>query len=148
MDAEAVVELLGLEPHPEGGRFRETYRDPGEGGGRGHCTAIYYLLRAGERSRWHRVDAVEIWHWYAGAPLRLTLCPRAGDREEVLLGTALAAGQRPQAAVPAGTWQAAECLGAWTLCGCTVAPAFRYEGFELAPPGWSPAARRRSDDGQ
>ncbi len=148
MDAEAVIELLALEPHPEGGRFRETYRDPEKGGARGHCTAIYYLLRAGERSRWHRVDAVEIWHWYAGAPLRLTLCPEGGEGEEVLLGTALAAGQRPQAVVPAGTWQTAESLGAWTLCGCTVAPAFRYEGFELAPPGWSPAAPRRSDEGQ
>lgn len=142
LTAEDVIALLGLEPHPEGGAYRETYRDAGAGAGeRGHSTAIYYLLRAGERSHWHRVDAAEVWHWYAGAPLRLDL---SGDGETVaqhVLGPDFRAGARPQHVVPAGCWQAAESLGAWTLVGCTVAPSFSFAGFEMAPAGWAPGTR-------
>lgn len=130
-DADEVIALLGLEPHPEGGWYRETWREPA-------TTAIQYLLKAGERSHWHRVDATEIWHFYAGAPLGLAL---SGDGREVVhhvLGADLAAGQRPQVAVPAGVWQAARPRGSWSLVGATVAPAFRFDGFELAPPGWHP----------
>ena len=144
-DAAAIIRALGLKPHPEGGHYRETFRDPvtlGSGeSARGASTAIYYLLQAGERSHWHRVDAAEVWHWYAGAPLALTVSEDGRTAETRLLGPDLAAGQRPQLAVPAKAWQAAESLGAWTLCGCTVAPAFRFEGFEMAPPDWKPGPR-------
>jgi len=134
MTAGEVVDLLGLAPHPEGGWFRETFRD--EGAGRAASTAIYYLLASGQRSHWHRVDAAEVWHHYAGAPLRLEQPGGA-----LILGSNLAAGQRPQAVVPKGGWQAAECLGEWTLVGCTVAPGFEFSGFELAPAGWAPGCR-------
>ena len=138
MRAEDVIDRLGLAPHPEGGHFRETWRDEPADGGRGHGTAIYYLLKAGEESRWHRIDAVEIWHWYAGAPLALSV-GGAGARPAVtLLGPDILSDQRPQASVPAGAWQSARSLGDWTLAGCTVSPAFRFDGFELAPEGWSP----------
>lgn len=136
---EAVAALLGLSPHPEGGCYRETFRDPAHAGphGRGASTAIYFLLRAGEVSRWHRVDAAEVWHWYAGDPLELHVAGATG-REILRLGNRLQAGERPQAVVPAGVWQQARSLGAWTLVGCTVAPAFDFTGFELAPAGFSP----------
>lgn len=141
--ADAVIELLGLVRHPEGGWYRETFRDSspvgGAAGERGASSAIYYLLRRGERSDWHRVtDAAEAWHFYAGAPLalRVSLDGRAVATHR--LGPDLAAGERPQAVVPAGAWQAAESLGDWTLVGCTVAPAFDFTGFELAPAGWEP----------
>ncbi len=143
MTADQVIALLGLQPHPEGGHFRETYRHRPAGGGRGAGTAIYYLLRAGEHSHWHRIDATEIWHWYAGAPLVLTVSENGHDAAAVTLGNVLEAGQRPQAVVPAGAWQTAESLGAWTLVGCTVAPAFEFSGFELAPPDWRPTPRPR-----
>lgn len=133
-DIDTLIEALGLEPHPEGGWFRETWRDPDVGGERGNGTAIYFLLSEGERSHWHRVDAVEIWHHYAGAPLELAI----GDATPVVLGPEVLGGQVPQALVPPGAWQAARSLGAYTLVGCTVSPAFRFEGFELAPDGWSP----------
>ncbi len=136
--ADEVIARLGLAPHPEGGHFRETFRDRPGPDGRGRSTAIYYLLRAGERSHWHRVDAAEIWHFYAGAALRLRLSPDGKTVDEHRLGTDLAAGERPQLVVPAGCWQAAESLGPWTLVGCTVAPAFAFAGFELAPPDWEP----------
>ncbi len=132
--ADALIAALGLEPHPEGGWFRETWRDPDVDGRRGSGTAIYFLLGEGERSHWHRVDAVEIWHHYAGAPLELAIAGTV----PVVLGPDVIAGQVPQALVPAGTWQSARSLGAFTLVGCTVSPAFRFEGFELAPEGWSP----------
>jgi len=138
MTAEEVVARLGLKPHPEGGHYAETYRHTGEDGGRGACTAIYYLLRRGERSHWHKVDAVEIWHHYAGDPLRLSLSADGKAVESLILGPGLTDGQLPQAVVPEGYWQAAEPLGAWTLVGCTVAPAFDFAGFTLAPPGWRP----------
>ena len=138
IDADAIIRLLGLEPHPEGGHFRETFRDArATADGRAVSTASYFLLCAGERSRWHRVDAAEAWHWYAGAALLLSIVER--DRvSSSVLGTDLTAGERPQAIVPAGVWQAAESRGAWTLVGCTVAPGFDFAGFELAPEGWSP----------
>ncbi|MCC7275453.1 MAG: cupin domain-containing protein [Alphaproteobacteria bacterium] len=137
--ADAVIAALGLRPHPEGGHFVETYRHVPAGGGRGAKTAIYFLLQAGERSHWHRVDADEMWHWYAGAPLRLSVAAPGGAIVDTVVGQDLLAGQRPQALVPAHAWQAAISLGAWTLVGCTVAPAFEFAGFELAPEGWSPA---------
>jgi predicted cupin superfamily sugar epimerase len=133
-----VIRLLGLAPHPEGGHYRETFRDVAtNGAGRAASTAIYFLLAAGEVSRWHRVDAAEAWHWYAGAALALTIVDEGG-RRAVRLGAGLAAGERPQAVVAAGAWQQAASLGEWTLVGCTVAPGFQFAGFELAPPGFEP----------
>jgi predicted cupin superfamily sugar epimerase len=138
MDADDVIRVLELEPHPEGGWYRQTWRnDPGDGS-RGAGTAIYYLLQAGERSHWHRVDADEVWHFYGGTPLRLRMWPGDGSPDDAVLGNDLAAGERPQIRVPAGVWQSAEPTGAWTLVGCTVSPAFEFDGFELAPPGWRP----------
>jgi len=136
--AAEMIRLLDLKPHPEGGHFRETFRDTRTlDGNRAASTAIYFLLARGERSHWHRVDAVEVWHYYAGAPLTLEVAD--GDaRTTVTLGADIAAGERPQGIVPAGAWQAAQSLGDWTLVGCTVAPGFEFSGFELAPKGWSP----------
>jgi predicted cupin superfamily sugar epimerase len=131
-DADQVIAALGLEPHPEGGWFRETWREPA-------TTAIFFLLRAGEWSHWHRVDATEIWHFYSGDPLELALSEDGRGTVRHVLGPDLAAGQRPQLVVPAGTWQSARPLGAWTLAGCTVSPAFQFTGFELADPGWEPS---------
>ncbi|GAB5378390.1 MAG: cupin domain-containing protein [Acuticoccus sp.] len=137
MSAQAIIEALGLKPHPEGGFFAETFRDqPGDG--RGHSTAIYFLLRAGDVSAWHRVDAAEIWHHYAGAPLSLTISADGRTEETHRLGPDILAGERPQVAVPRDVWQTARSLGEWTLVGCTVAPAFEFAGFEMAPPGWQP----------
>jgi uncharacterized protein len=139
LTATDVVRLLDLKPHPEGGHFRETFRDTrAVEGGRAASTAIYYLLARGERSHWHRTDAAEVWNWYAGAPLRLDIAPETEARERVTLGSDLSAGERPQAVVPAHAWQAAETLGEWTLVGCTVAPGFDFAQFELAPKGWEP----------
>ena len=138
MTADEVVRLLGLESHPEGGFYRETFRAKALEGRRAASTAIYYLLREGEISAWHRVDADEVWHHYAGAPLELTLSDGGRDRPSVRLGPDLATGERPQAVVPAGVWQTARSLGAWTLVGCTVAPGFQFAGFEMAPEGWEP----------
>ena len=132
LSAPEVMRLLDLKPHPEGGHFRETFRDLRTvDGGRAVSTAAYYLLARGERSHWHRIDASEIWHWYCGAPLALSL--RVGERVETQrLGCNIFQGERPQLIVPAGVWQSAEPLGAWTLIGCTVAPGFEFSGFELA----------------
>jgi predicted cupin superfamily sugar epimerase len=137
-DAEAIIAALGMIPHPEGGHYVEIYRQLPEGGGRGACTAIYYLLRRGERSHWHQVDAVEVWNHYDGGPLRLDISVDGVQVERMVLGPDLAAGQRPQAVVPARAWQAAEPVGDWVLVGCTVSPAFEFSGFTLAPPGWRP----------
>ena len=138
LSAAEVIRLLDLRPHPEAGHFRETFRDPRRGAdGRSFSTAIYFLLAAGERSHWHRIDAVETWHWHAGAALAIQIAGSDG-LATVRLGADLAAGERPQAVVPAGAWQSAESLGAWTLVGCTVAPAFDFSKFELAPKGWAP----------
>jgi predicted cupin superfamily sugar epimerase len=133
-----VIKLLGLRPHPEGGHFREMFRDPQNGTGeRAASTAIYYLLARGERSHWHRVDAAEVWHFYGGDSLSLQVA-RDGQTIIHVLGNDLAAGARPQIVVPAGVWQSAQSLGAWTLVGCTVAPGFEFSGFEMAPKDWSP----------
>lgn len=140
LSASDVIRLLDLKPHPEGGHFRETFRDVRVvEGTRAASTAIYFLLARGECSHWHRIDATEIWHYYAGAPLALDIATHdLTPVERVTLGPDLAAGERPQAVVPAGTWQAAVSLGDWTLVGCTVAPGFDFSGFELAPKAWAP----------
>ncbi len=140
LTAADVVRLLDLAAHPEGGHFRETFRDPRRiDGGRAASTAIYFLLARGERSHWHRLDATEVWHWHAGAPLTLELAAHDhGPVTRVTLGPDLAAAQRPQAVVPAHVWQAATSLGEWTLVGCTMAPGFEFSGFELASEGWNP----------
>lgn len=142
LSADDVIRLLGLAPHPEGGCFRETFRDAREvDAGRGAQTAIYFLLRGRETSLWHRVtDAAEVFHFYAGAPLELRLFVDGQGIELHRLGTDLAAGERPQAVVPAGVWQSARSLGDWSLIGCTVAPAFTFDSFEMAPLGWEPGA--------
>lgn len=138
LSAGEVVALLELEPHPEGGWYRETWRHLPAEGGRGAGSAIYYLLAAEQLSHWHRVDAAEVWHHYAGAALELSLSADGKLIERQRLGKNLMAGERPQLLVPQGAWQSARSLGAWTLVGCTVSPAFQFEGFELAPPDWSP----------
>ncbi len=141
--ADEVIARLGLTPHPEGGYYRETFRDPAtDASGRAASSAILFLLKAGQRSRWHRVlDAAEVWHWHAGAPLELGIAPPAGPARRVLLGPGIAAGETPQAIVPAGYWQqAAPATGTadgYTLVGCTVAPAFLFERFEMAPDGFT-----------
>ena len=133
MTAEAIIETLGLLPHPEGGHYREMWRDAAG-------TAILYLLKAGERSHWHRVThAAECWHWHAGGALRLRVSDGTAVTEQ-LLGMELAAGQRPLGVVPVGQWQAAEPVDGWVLVGCTVSPAFDFACFEMAPPGWEPGA--------
>jgi uncharacterized protein len=140
LSADDVIRLLDLRPHPEGGHYRETFRDPRQdANGRSVSTAIYFLLAAGERSHWHRIDAVEIWHWHAGAALALRIAGSDGVAT-VRLGPDLAGGERPQATVPAGAWQEAESLGAWTLVGCTVAPGFEFSSFEMAPKDWTPGS--------
>ncbi|WP_315836803.1 cupin domain-containing protein [Bradyrhizobium prioriisuperbiae] len=136
--AENIIALLHLAPHPEGGHYREVFRDPRtDAHGRSASTAIYFLLARDERSHWHRVDAAEIWHYYSGSPLALQIADEHGQRT-LHLGPDLMAGEVPQIVVPAGAWQAAESVGDWTLVGCTVAPGFDFAGFELAPPGWVP----------
>ena len=141
MDAAGIVAALDMKPHPEGGWYVETFRDAPDGG-RGHSTAIYFLLERGQVSAWHRVrDAAEVWHFHAGAPLALSVHAEGGPLVEQTLGADLATGERPQAVVPANCWQMAKSLGDWTLVGCTVAPGFDFASFELAPPGWKPAVR-------
>lgn len=136
--AAEIIAALDLQPHPEGGYYRQTFRDEA-GGERGHSTAIYYLLEKGQRSHWHKVtDAVEIWHYYAGAPLALHVSEDGKGVSTTRLGPDISAGEQPQALVPADWWQAAESLGAYTLVGCTVAPGFVFESFVMAEPGWEP----------
>ncbi|HEV7317718.1 MAG TPA: cupin domain-containing protein [Ensifer sp.] len=136
--AAEIIKALGLARHPEGGWYIETFRDP-SGGARGHSTAIYYLLERGERSHWHRVrDAAEVWHYHAGAPLELGIAEDGKPAATVRLGPDILNGERPQAIVPADWWQSAASLGDWTLVSCTVAPAFDFSAFEMAPPGWRP----------
>lgn len=133
-----IIARLDLKPHPEGGYYRETFRDGNsDADGRSRSTAIYFLLARGDRSHWHRVDAVEVWHYYAGSALVLHIADEHGERS-VTLGADLAAGETPQGIVPAHAWQAAESTGDWTLVGCTVAPGFEFAKFELAPKDWSP----------
>ncbi|WP_337269303.1 cupin domain-containing protein [Oryzifoliimicrobium ureilyticus] len=139
-DPDAIIAALSMQPHPEGGWYVETFRD-GKDDQRGHSTAIYYLLKAGQRSHWHRVrDAAEVWHHYAGGPLALHLSRDGETRQTLVLGKDIVAGERPQAVVPADWWQAAEPLGSFVLVGCTVAPGFSFSSFDMAPPDWQPRA--------
>ncbi|MDR3497222.1 MAG: cupin domain-containing protein [Ancalomicrobiaceae bacterium] len=138
--AEAIIAALQLSPHPEGGWYIQTFCDSQAVDGRAASTAIYFLLKENESSHWHRIDAVEVWHWYAGAKLEL-ICADDEDDDEpetIILGNDILAGERPQAIVPHRAWQSARPLGGWVLVGCTVAPGFLYSRFELAPPGWRP----------
>ena len=139
LSANDIIARLELRPHPEGGYYRETFRDwRADAQGRAYSTAIYYLLTRGDRSHWHRIDAVEIWHYYAGAALSLQIANEGCRQHTVRLGPDLCQGERPQAIVPAAAWQCAETTGDWTLVGCTVAPAFEFAHFEMAPSGWKP----------
>lgn len=139
LTADEVVQLLQMSPHPEGGFYVETFRDEvTDAEGRAASTLIYFLLPTGITSRWHRVDAVETWHFYAGSPLHLSISRDGSELTELLVGADLLQSERPQAVVPRDAWQQARSLGAWTLVGCTVAPGFQFEGFELAPPDWQP----------
>lgn len=138
-DAQALIEALGLAPHPEGGWYRETWRAPAPEGQRGAATAIHFLLEAGQRSHWHRVDATELWLFHAGSALCLEeAASEAGPVHAVRLGTAVLAGEVPQYRIPPGHWQAATADRGWALVSCIVSPAFHFSGFELAPPGWAP----------
>ena len=141
MTADEIIKQLGMKPHPEGGHYVETFRSPGaqqNGEGRSTGTAIYFVLKAGERSHWHKVDADEIWHFYAGAPLELSMSDDGKSVRRWRLGNDFGVGEQPQIVVPRHVWQAARSLGAWTLIGATVSPGFEFKGFEMAPPGWEP----------
>ncbi len=138
-EADDLIRELNLRPHPEGGHFREVFRDVRGADNRARSTAIYFLLRAGETSHWHRIDVCEIWHWYRGAPLALSIAPGRGVPIEHILGNDIAAGQRPQLVVPERAWQSTRTLGGYTLAGCTVAPGFDFDRFELAPDGFAPS---------
>ena len=140
-DSRQLIAALDLAPHPEGGWYRETWRGSAGTDGRSTGTAIYYLLEESQVSHWHRVDAAEIWHWYAGAPLTLSLSPDGTVPDRLTLGPDVAAGERPQALVPPGCWQSARSMGAYTLVGCTVSPGFEFSGFEMAPPDWDPVGK-------
>ena len=140
IDAARIIETLDLKPHPEGGHFSETWRAPADPGERSAGTAIYYLLQAGEVSHWHRVDAAEAWHWYAGAALQLALSPDGREVNRHELSADIAGAARPQFVIPARVWQSARSLGDWTLVGCTVSPGFEFSGFEMAPAGWQPGS--------
>ena len=134
-----IIARLELRPHPEGGYYRETFRDTRvDAQGRASSTSIYFLLTRGDRSHWHRIDATEVWHYYAGSALTLQIAHDGGTQHTVTLGPDLAAGERPQAIVPSSAWQCAETTGDWTLLGCTLAPGFEFANFELAPKDWKP----------
>ena len=138
LSAAEVIAILELERHPEGGWYRRTFADASTEGARHHSTAIYYLLEGNDQSAWHRVDAAEVWHWHAGAPLRLRLSHEGKVIDEHILGPELKGAERPQVVVPRHCWQTAKSLGAWTLVGCTVAPGFEFSGFEMAERDWEP----------
>ena len=141
MTAAEIIARLELRPHPEGGHYRETFRDTrADANGRSCSTAIYFLLARGERSHWHRIDVPEVWHYYAGSALNLRIANDGCPGHTVRLGPDIVAGERPQAIVPASAWQAAETTGDWTLVGCTVAPGFEFAGFEMAQPDFEPAS--------
>ena len=137
-DGDAILDRLGLQPHPEGGYYRETWRAPPGVDGRAAASAILFLLKAGERSHWHRVDAAEMWLWHAGLPLELARAGEDGAVDRVTLGPDVLVGESPQALIAPGLWQAAEARQGWTLVSCGVVPGFDFRGFTLAPPGWSP----------
>lgn len=146
LSAADIIRLLDLRPHPEGGHFRETFRDPAlDANGRAASTLIYFVLAAGEVSRWHRIDAAEVWHHYAGAALELAISQNGTEISMHRLGPDLASGERPQLVVPACYWQSAKSLGPWTLAGCSVAPGFDFSRFELAPPNWPPATAAKTE---
>ncbi|MEM7619707.1 MAG: cupin domain-containing protein [Pseudomonadota bacterium] len=139
--ANDIIQRFQLIPHPEGGYFRETFRDDAYQNGRAASTAIYFLLKANERSHWHRIDATEVWHWYAGSPLQLSLYDtNIKQKEQFNLGNDFNNNEYPQCVVPAQTWQSAQSLGAWTFVGCTVSPGFEFAHFELAEKDWEPAS--------
>jgi hypothetical protein len=138
MDADTMIATLGLIRHPEGGYYRETFRDVPADGGRGALTSIHFLLASGDRSHWHRIDATEVWNFHAGAAMRLSTSIDGERIETVDIGGDPVSGGVYQAVVRPGVWQSAESLGEWSLVGCSVAPAFDFAGFELAPPDWSP----------
>ena len=139
LSADEIIARLELRPHPEGGYYRETFRDQRDDAqGRSCSTTIYFLLSRGDRSHWHRIDAAEVWHYYAGSALTLQIAHEGGMQHTVKLGPGVGSGERPQAIVPASAWQCAETTGDWTLVGCTVAPAFEFAKFEMAPKGWEP----------
>jgi predicted cupin superfamily sugar epimerase len=138
--AREIIDKLQLQPHPEGGWYRQTFEDEAGADGRAHSTAIYFLLEGGKLSAWHRIDAAEAWHWYAGAPLVLAIAEAGGTARELRLGPDVLAGEEPQGVVPRGWWQSARSTGDWSLLGCTVAPGFQFSRFELAPEGWAPGA--------
>jgi predicted cupin superfamily sugar epimerase len=133
-----IIERLGLAPHPEGGWYRETWRAPERDGMRGTATAILFLLKGGERSHWHRVDAAEIWFWHAGAALRLTTAGKGQGERSVRLGGDPLNGEVPQHVIAPDLWQTAEADRGWALVSCVVSPAFSFDGFTLAPPDWRP----------
>jgi predicted cupin superfamily sugar epimerase len=137
-EIEALISELGMQPHPEGGWYAETQRIPSAPGERSAGSAIYYLLKGGPVARWHRIDATETWHHYAGGSLVLTIVCPDGELRTHMMGTDIVEGERPQAVVPPHAWQAAQSLGPWTLCGCTVSPGFEFSNFEMAPEGWAP----------
>lgn len=141
LTADAVIRALDLQPHPEGGHYRETWRDRPADGSRGAGTAIQFLLRLDEVSEWHRVDAAELWIWQAGAPLVLTTSPDGHDAQARYLGPDLGMRQSSQLLVPQHHWQTATSVGHWTLVCCVVAPAFAFEGFEMVPRDWRPTPR-------
>lgn len=136
--ASEIISLLGLEPHPEGGFYRQTFADALDMHGRPRSTLIYYLLTDRQAGAWHRVDSVEVWHWYAGAPMTLGISRDGKSVTRHALGNDLLAGERPQVVIPGNAWQQATCLGDWSLVGCTVAPGFQFSKFEQAPDGWQP----------
>jgi hypothetical protein len=141
MDAGALIATLGMQPHPEGGWYKETWRAASPDGERAGASAIYFILEAGQRSHWHKVDAAEIWLWHAGAPIALEMAPGdAGPVHVVTLGGDLPGGETPQYVIEPGHWQAARSLGAWTLVSCIVSPGFEFDHFTLAPEGWSPGS--------
>jgi hypothetical protein len=138
-EADDLIQQLQMRPHPEGGHYREAFRDNPPGGGkRAHSTAIYFLLKKGEVSRWHRIDSAEVWHFYRGSPLELSIAPLRGPAEKFILGNRFEKNERPLMAVPPNAWQTARSTGAYTLVGCTVAPGFDFEKLEMAPDGFEP----------
>ena len=142
-DARAIIDKLGLAPHPEGGWYRQTWRAPGPAGERPIATAIHFLLEQGQRSHWHRIDGTEIWLWHAGSPLTLLTAPdETGPVETRMLGGDVLAGQEPQHVIAPHHWQSAQADLGWALVSCTVAPGFQFETFTLAPPDWTPGVQK------
>ena len=138
-DASTVIQALGLARHPEGGWYRETWRAEAPDGTRSPATAVLYLLEQGQRSRWHKVDATEVWLFHAGSPLKLEIA--ASDSGPVVtthLGADILAGEEPQIRIEPHQWQAAEADRGWGLISCIVVPGFEFDGFTMAPEGWSP----------